>query len=485
MRALCVVKTAVPQLDHPRQWVEACEQTLAIFDILQGDTWQDPPFWDYLSPQERGRVAEDTRELLLLLAAARVHLDPANKQTLAGALALLDRAEAIGGLEPCRTLWQDRARYLSELGESGPARAAQKKAEEIPVASACDHYLLATALARKGTPENLKGALAELDEAIKRDPHRYRSFLLRGLCLVNLGKHAEAAGEFGTCIGLGPEKPWGYFNRGYVYYQCGHYPEALKDYTAALKCDSAFVPAYVSRASTFLEMNQYQSAHEDYARALKEGRRDPPVLAGYGRALEGLGRYDEADNAFKEMFSRAQTLPSQERHRLWGAYGFAVASRLPQAARHAFEEILHQDPDNSRALYGQAMLAMRESRETEAIRFFDRVLRVNPGFMDARRYRAVALAREDSLDKAFQDINWCLDKEPDSADTLYVAACVAALAAGKRDDAKLETQALEFLQKAADKDADLERARTDPDLARIRDHRPFKEILDQGKKKKR
>ena len=128
---------------------------------------------------------------------------------------------------------------------------------------------------------------------------------------------------------------------------------------------------------------------------------------------------------------------------------------------------------------------MRESRETEAIRFFDRVLRVNPGFMDARRYRAVALAREDSLDKAFQDINWCLDKEPDSADTLYVAACVAALAAGKRDDAKLETQALEFLQKAADKDADLERARTDPDLARIRDHRPFKEILDQGKKKKR
>ena len=289
--------------------MEACEQTLAIFDILQGDTWQDPPFWDYLSPQERGRVAEDTRELLLLLAAARVHLDPANKQTLAGALALLDRAEAIGGLEPCRTLWQDRARYLSELGESGPARAAQKKAEEIPVASACDHYLLATALARKGTPENLKGALAELDEAIKRDPHRYRSFLLRGLCLVNLGKHAEAAGEFGTCIGLGPEKPWGYFNRGYVYYQCGHYPEALKDYTAALKCDSAFVPAYVSRASTFLEMNQYQSAHEDYARALKEGRRDPPVLAGYGRALEGLGRYDEADNAFKEMFSRRRPYP--------------------------------------------------------------------------------------------------------------------------------------------------------------------------------
>ena len=158
-------------------------------------------------------------------------------------------------------------------------------------------------------------------------------------------------------------------------------------------------------------------------------------------------------------------------------YGFAVASRLPDEARRAFEEVLKQDPQNKEALYGLAMLAMTRGNNPEALGFFNRALEASPNFLDARRYRAVLLARSASLEQASEDINWCLEKDPRSGDSLYAAACVAALAAKERGASKLADQALNFLEKALARGVGLEKVSHDPDLAGIREHPRFQEIL--------
>lgn len=126
---------------------------------------------------------------------------------------------------------------------------------------------------------------------------------------------------------------------------------------------------------------------------------DASLYAGRGLALEALGRHAEADAAFRRAFAMAP-YPDPARIRLDWTYGFAVSARLPERARAAFDEVLRIDHRHPQALYGRAMLAMGGGDLDTALSFFDRALEADPGFIEARRYRAVLLSRRGDWDRA-------------------------------------------------------------------------------------
>src|SRR5207253_1535732 len=108
---------------------------------------------------------------------------------------------------------------------------------------------------------------------------------------------------------------------------------------------------------------------------------DVRVHACRGMALEKLGRAAAADAAFQQAWARDPNHPDM----LLG-YGFAVCERLPKEAQAAFLKVIERQPLNVRALYGCAMLMIRQQRDSpEALPFLDLVLRVNPLFVDARQ----------------------------------------------------------------------------------------------------
>ena len=467
VRALCLVNTILGRQDHLRQGIAVCEQTLALYQLPDGTRCQEHPDWMRLSAEERHQLAEDRRELLLLLAGARVRLDQEDRPTLVGALALLDEAEAIPGLAPSKALWFDRGSYWSQLGNPERARAARDRADTIPAAIARDHYLLAISYARQGGRDGYRRAIVELNQALKLQPRHYWSALQRGICRMELGESAQALGDFGSCIGLWPEHPWGYFNRGCVLDRMGMKVDAIDDYTAALRCDPHFVAAWVNRGLARVELQQSGSALSDFdqARALG-GPGDAALTAGRGLALEALGRHAEADAAFHEAFALAPR-PDPARLRLQWTYGFAVSARLPEQAQAAFDEVLRQDPRHPQALYGRAMLAMQHGDLALGLRFFDRALEADPSFFEARRYRAVLLSRRGDWDRATRDINSCLDREPQSGETLYAAACVAARAAEAAPSPRALNQAFELLERAWSLGSG-RNAQEDPDLAALR-----------------
>ena len=76
-----------------------------------------------------------------------------------------------------------------------------------------------------------------------------------------------------------------------------------------------------------------------------------------------------------------------------------------------------------------AMLSMTQGRLEEAVSFFTRAVQAAPGFVEARRYRSIALARSSAWEQSSRDLHWCLEREPGSGETLYAAACVSSLAA--------------------------------------------------------
>jgi serine/threonine protein kinase/tetratricopeptide (TPR) repeat protein len=485
VQALCLVNTSTDVTDHVVQGVQVCRNTLALYGILDRNDWQNHPHWQRLQADERQQIAEDARELLLLLAWARVRTAPGEQKALQEALALLDRAEVIVGLQPSAALWRDRATYLTLLGDTEAAHAARTTAEQIAPNSPRDHYLLATTYIHGGGADRYLKALDELKQAIGLNPKHYWSHTQKGICHLELGEYVLAAAEFAECVGLWPDFAWSYFNRGFALYQSGRKAEALDDYSAALRRDPEFLEAYVNRGLVHLELGKHAGALADFQKAIERGRHSAGIHASMGIALEGLHRPQEADAAFRKAFEAIRSAPPAEANRIRWTYGFAVASRLPSEARRAFDEVLENEPNHPEALYGRGLLLVNEKRPKEALPFYNRALEIAPQFLEARLGRAVLLAREGDFDGAVRDINACLERDPKSGAVLYRAACVLALAAKKETDAtrakRLADDALSRLRSAFAAGHSRSGAAEDSDLDAIRELPEFQQILSEGR----
>src|SRR5207245_478229 len=127
VRALCLVNTTSDLRDHLREGRAVCEQTLNLFGVLDQPDWQDQDRWRRLAPEDQRRLAEDSRELLLLLARARAgrqdkaiaHLNEALRlnprhywSCMQRGLCYQERGEAAlaaGDFGACVGLWPDFA----------------------------------------------------------------------------------------------------------------------------------------------------------------------------------------------------------------------------------------------------------------------------------------------------------------------------------------------------------------------------------------
>jgi tetratricopeptide (TPR) repeat protein len=294
-----------------------------------------------------------------------------------------------------------------------------------------------------------------------------------------LGLFLLAAVDFGVCIGLQPELPWGYFNKGYALHRSGNKEEAIEAYTEALKQSPDYLPAYFNRGLAHLDLKHHAEALADFDQARRLGRQDAELHAGRGMALDGLGRHQEADAAFDLAFAPTPDgKPAPLQMRL--GYAFTISPRLPARARAVFEEVLRQRPRCLEALYGLAMLEANQDQVDQAIRHFDQAIEANCLYRDARRNRAVLLARRGRFEQAQADINLCLAQDAEGGSTLYAAACVLAHVAKHYRDHQAANQALDFLEQAFQHGYGRDLFANDPDLAGLKNHPDFQELLTKG-----
>jgi serine/threonine protein kinase/lipoprotein NlpI len=444
---------------------------LALYGAAERDDWQEQPAWRRLDAETRHRLAEDVRELLLLLAWAQAREQHSSPESLRQALALLDRAAAVRDLPPSPVLALDRAAYLSQLGRDDEAKAAREEAARIAPASARDHYLLALGHSRAG---RYAEAAAELDRAVVLNPRHYWSWALRGLCHQHLGEHTLAVADYSQCLGQAPEA-WVHWNRGVAFYALGQRAEAVRDSDAALRLDPSLEAARWNRGLALLEMGRYAEALADF-RAAREAVPDEALRSLHeGIALEGLGRAAEADAAFAAALAAAGAAAPEVRREMRYRHAVAVSQRRPEAAARAFEQLLRDDPEDARVLFGLAAALVLRGESDAGLRRFDAAIELRPDFVEARRFRAVLLARKGRAEAAFKDLKFCLERERESGMTLYAAACVSALI-GRGDEA-MSRQALDFLRRAFAQGYGRDKAAEDDDLKSLRGRKDFRELI--------
>jgi tetratricopeptide (TPR) repeat protein len=161
----------------------------------------------------------------------------------------------------------------------GPSLLSAPKAD--------DFFLQAEAKYKKG---DLKGAIADYDQAIRLDPTSAATYSSRGFVRYELGYKMGAIADYDQAIRLDPKSAVTYNNRGNIRYELGDEQGVMADYDQAIRLDPKSAVTYNSRGFMRKRAGDKQGAIEDLDQAI---RLDPKSAAAYNN--RGNVRYQIGD----------------------------------------------------------------------------------------------------------------------------------------------------------------------------------------------
>jgi lipoprotein NlpI len=192
-----------------------------------------------------------------------------------------------------RRLWIGLALFTAgiELGDTGALAddlGACAHLSGDKAVAACTHAIdsrlwhganLARAHNSRGTAYYSLGdydrAIADYNEAIKRDPKFSFAYNNLGNAYRARGEDEQAIADYARAIELDPKFIVAYLNRGNAYYGKGNKDRAFADYNAAIRLDPKSGYAYRERAIANLYAGELAKASSDIVQASKLNPADP------------------------------------------------------------------------------------------------------------------------------------------------------------------------------------------------------------------
>jgi serine/threonine protein kinase/tetratricopeptide (TPR) repeat protein len=427
---------------------------------LENDTGSPPlsAGWPRrLTVTERHRLGEQLVELIMLEARARVMVarrhgsERERRREMERAIARLGDAERLSPEVPW-ALYQERAGYLTALGEADLAAADRRRAADRVPTTCHDLTLAGTTLLTQG---DLAAAEEALRRALRQEISSFWAWYVLGHCHYAQKRYLEAAGDFAVCAAREPKFAWVHFNRGLALARAGRLLGARDSYDCALENDREFAEARVNRALVELELNEIDRARIDLTEAIRLGRNDLVVFAALGEAWARLGRREEAERYFASLLER-----DRGNMVVRVARGMSRVATDPKGAADDFREALDRDERSAQAHYGMALLA-RPTDLAKALGHLDRALDCNANLVDAVQLRALVRARLGDRGALF-DVDRLL--ESPTANRLYNAACAVAILSVRTGNSQLLSQSFDLLARALEAGFSAEEAAADPDL---------------------
>ena len=425
---------------------------------------------DVLPAAERGEIRKDLAEVILLVARARVYLadrthsPTEQRRATERAIAWLDRAEAIDP-SPTMTLYDDRANYLSRIGQAERAALDRRRHDAIAPSTGRDYYLLGTSLLAQRQPDRAEAALIK---ATTLSPQGYWPWFALGLCHFDQKRYADSAGDFAVCSVLSPRFAWPWMNRGLALAKDNRLIEARAAYDRAVAADGSMRDALANRGLVALELNDVPAAVADLEQAVSLGRRDVNTEAALGEALGRAGRTDEAIRLLDTLLAQH---PEALLPRI--ARGTLRIATDPAGAEADFRQILQGSPQNPGAYLGLARLR-RRTDPCESLHYATLALECDPHRVDT--VELCAWLRGSLGDPAVvADVNR-LVRTP-TPNRLYNAACSLALYVKRHPDPVLAERAIGYLRRAIQSGKAVSMVRDDPDFLSLRAHPAFIELL--------
>lgn len=126
---------------------------------------------------------------------------------------------------------------------------------------------------QKAQQRDYSGAIALLNQLIKKHPDSAIDYNNRGLMYFGKGLIFQALNDYNEAIKLNEKLAPAYNNRANCYAVQGNWAAALTDYEAAIDLNPVNIKAWINQAITLREMGLYDLALENFDLTLVLGRK--------------------------------------------------------------------------------------------------------------------------------------------------------------------------------------------------------------------
>jgi tetratricopeptide (TPR) repeat protein len=198
------------------------------------------------------------------------------------------------------------------------------------------------------------GALADLDEALKRDPKYFPALVRRAAFLRARNQPDRALADVDQAIAVDGREPSAYVERGVLYFTLRKFENAWKDLDRATSLGTREVIVDVMKGQILLEKNDTKKAYDAFVKALKVDPKRHDAYLGLASVHLMRGHYKQA--------------------------------------QAVLDDAVHADPGNPEAYGNRATLSLARGDYDRALFNLGEVIRLSPGSARAYNERAWLLA---------------------------------------------------------------------------------------------
>ncbi len=158
---------------------------------------------------------------------------------------------------------------------------------------------------------DLYGAIDAYNRLLSFNAGDAELLVSRSAAYIETGDHGLAANDAIRAWELGGESAAAAFNAGLALDLNGQSREAVEWFRRAIETDSTFAKAYVGLANTYTELQDHAAAVTHYELAERHGADFDELYYWWGRALMGVGRYEDALECFERRLDDGESLESE------------------------------------------------------------------------------------------------------------------------------------------------------------------------------
>jgi tetratricopeptide (TPR) repeat protein len=149
-------------------------------------------------------------------------------------------------------------------------------------------------------------------EAATVNPHDGEAQYQLGLVYQQRRNFTEAIRRFGNAVTIDPAQTDAHFQLGRIAREQGRLGDALTHFQTVVNLDERHSQSEILReiGALYISARQYEDARRELAEYTERRPYDPEGLFYYGQALEGLGKTEEARDAYRRAAEAANLAPS-------------------------------------------------------------------------------------------------------------------------------------------------------------------------------
>ena len=453
------------------------EAALASYNVATDDRWQRRPRVWFLSQQQANTLRTGVGELSFLMAEAAARAAVAANDETAGTVAAHwhEIAAAAFGDDPPAALAAQRATLDRLAQASGDVR--QREAEQVSATDAAPATLdildLRLTASRLLADREFRAALPYLEALRDRAPQDAAAWLMLGNAYAALAdrSRAEVCYDAASSLLSDAGSYVAILNRGLLRLETHDYQLASDDFDEVLRRQPGLVCGFLNRGLARAGLGQHKAAIDDFSQALELGATQTRVYFLRARCRQALGDVAQAKSDYETGLKLTPTDALS-----WIARGIARMQADPTAALADFRQALALAPHSVVALQNIVYVTADRLAQPDAARAaLDEILTIQPDHPGALAGRAVLSARAGQRDEALADVARLLQVSDGPIELFQAACALSLLSAGHPED---EAQAARYLARAILAAPGLAvRARTDPDLANLRQSEGFESLL--------